>query len=622
MKYPSIPELIAEHSPDATFLFDRTGNIVDVNDRACAVLGHSRAELLSTSMPTFDLDDAYEAQPDDGGATKPVYRESRFKHKDGSITPVELRLVAMREGITLALARGTAHRRKTNQALRLSEQQLREVIANCPIIMFAFDNTGKFILSEGLGLKALNLKPGELVGKSIYEFYKDSPQVINCCERALGGESVADTIEIGGLVYDSHYSPIMSDDDIVSGVIGVATDITFRRHAEEALRHNEEQLRQAQKMEAVGRLAGGVAHDFNNILTAIIGYGEVLQRTIDPSNVMSDHVKKILHAASRAAGLTRQLLAFSRKQVVTPKILDLNVVISESNQLLRRLIGEDIDLMFIPDPAISSVRADRSQVEQIVMNLAVNARDAMPRGGRLVIETSNVEVSEAEAAQQDGAHAGAHVMMQVTDTGIGMNKEVLAHLFEPFFTTKEHGTGLGLSTVYGVVKQNGGHLQVFSTPGKGTIFRIYLPQIDADHEESRLLPIISGNALGTETILLAEDEESVRALAVDALRSHGYTVLEAHDGADALAAAQRHRGSIHLLVTDMVMPKISGRELSEKLTQARPDLRVLFITGYTEDALSAHAVPRDNVMMLHKPFSINALVHRVREILEGSRKVS
>jgi two-component system, cell cycle sensor histidine kinase and response regulator CckA len=618
MSSTTLDALLVAHVPDAAYLHDESGKIVDVNEQACKMLGYARDELIATNMSMINVVDRpsgiWSALNESG------FVEGRHRRKDGRVIPVEIMITSTKargRKLQVVTARDISHRKQTDEALRRSEQKLRAVIGCSPIILFAFDRTGVMTLSEGQGLKAIRHKPGEIVGKSFIEVFKEAPQMLSCCRRALRGEAFSDTCDLRGLTYDCHFSPMVDGDGHFNGVIAVASDITVRRHAEEALRQNETHLRQAQKMEAVGRLAGGVAHDFNNILTAIIGYGEMLLKSLEPGTILAEHCSKILHASNRASALTRQLLAFSRKQVVTPRVFDLNVVVSEANQLLRRLIGEDIDLLFIPDPALGSVKADRSQIEQVIMNLAVNAREAMPRGGRLVIETSNVMIDENEAKLQDGAHSGAHVMLQVTDTGIGMDKHVLAHLFEPFFTTKEQGTGLGLSTVYGIVKQNGGHIQVFSSPAKGAIFRIYLPRVDTANDESRVVPIIEGSGRGSETILLAEDEEAVRSLAVDALRSHGYTVLEARDGVEAVAVAKRHKGSIHLLVTDMVMPKVSGRELAEQLAAVRPDLRVLYISGYTNDTRAAQGIPEENTEFLHKPFSITTLVHTVRSILDG-----
>ncbi len=369
----------------------------------------------------------------------------------------------------------------------------------------------------------------------------------------------------------------------------------------------EEQLRQAQKMEAVGRLAGGVAHDFNNLLTIINGYGEIVLAGLPEGNPVRGLVAQMKQAGDRAASLTRQLLAFSRQQVIVPQILDLNGVVTDAAKLLRRLIGEDIELTTALDPALGRVKADPGQVEQVLMNLAVNARDAMPAGGTLTVETANVE--------RDG---GRYVLLRVADTGCGMDAATKARVFEPFFTTKGpgKGTGLGLSVVHGVVQQAGGRIEVDSEPGRGTTFRVYLPLEEnaVPRQKPAAVPVSSPG--GTETLLLVEDEEAVRGLTRMTLEAGGYRVLEASHGAEALRLAERHAEPIHLLVTDVVMPGMSGRELADRLTASRPGLRVLYLSGYTDDAVVRNGVLEAGVAFLQKPFGVDALARKVREVLD------
>jgi PAS domain S-box-containing protein len=381
----------------------------------------------------------------------------------------------------------------------------------------------------------------------------------------------------------------------------------------------QDQLIQAQKMESIGRLAGGVAHDFNNLLTVISGYSELLLARRGIGNPVLGHVTEIQRAAARAASLTRQLLAFSRQQVLEPQVLDLNVIISNTDKMLRRLIGEDIELVTIAGTALGRVKADAGQMEQVVMNLAVNARDAMPKGGRLTIETANVELDEAYARRHVAVKPGPHVMLAMSDTGMGMDSETQARIFEPFFTTKEKGkgTGLGLATVYGIVKQSGGNIYVYSNLGHGTTFKIYLPRVDGALESVNTPKARTEVPQGCETVLLVEDEESVRSLLQGILRSNGYTVLEASRGEEALGICEGHKGAIHLLLADVVMPQMSGRELAERLISTRPQMKVLYMSGYTDDAVVRHGVLESNAAFLQKPFTPEILARKVRLVLDA-----
>jgi signal transduction histidine kinase/ActR/RegA family two-component response regulator len=390
------------------------------------------------------------------------------------------------------------------------------------------------------------------------------------------------------------------------------------RRAYDELAHTQGQLEQAQKMDAIGRLAGGVAHDFNNLLTVILGRTDILLAPLKPEDPMRRGIELIQRTAGRAADLTRQLLAFSRKQVLEATVLDLNVVTTDMKDMLARLIGEDIALVTTPGPDLGHVKADRGQIEQVVMNLAVNARDAMPQGGHLIIETENVDLDAEYVRRHVGARPGPHVMLAVSDSGVGIPREIQRHIFEPFFTTKEQGkgTGLGLATVYGIVKQSGGYIEVDSEPGRGTTFRIYLPRVDATAPAADRSARPIAAAGGTETILLVEDEEGVRELARDILRASGYTVIEARNGPEALLLCERHQGPLDLLLTDVVMPRMSGRELAERLAPLRPDLSVLYMSGYTDDAVIRHGVLGAGTPFLQKPFTPSALVSRVRETLD------
>jgi two-component system cell cycle sensor histidine kinase/response regulator CckA len=383
----------------------------------------------------------------------------------------------------------------------------------------------------------------------------------------------------------------------------------------------EEQLRQSQKMEAIGQLAGGVAHDFNNLLSVITGYSEILLEHLEDDAPMRKPAEEIKRAGQRAASLTRQLLAFSRRQVLEPKVLSLNIVVSEVERMLRRLIGEDVDLQTSLYPAIGLVKADPGQIEQVIVNLAVNARDAMPRGGKLLIETSDVELDEHYTRLHPPMLPGRFAVLTVTDTGTGMDAETQAHIFEPFFTTKEpgKGTGLGLATVYGVVHQSGGFVCVDSEPGQGAQFKVYLPLVQEAIEtpEYRLLDVV--NDSGSETILLAEDSEPLRELICTILRNQGYTVLDAGDGAEALRIANQQSDPIHLLIADVIMPGMGGHELSENLRSLRRDLKVLYVSGYTDDTIFRHGVSDASVTILPKPFTPRELTRKVRAVLDAGK---
>jgi signal transduction histidine kinase/CheY-like chemotaxis protein len=396
--------------------------------------------------------------------------------------------------------------------------------------------------------------------------------------------------------------------------------IADRRVAEETLRKTEAQLRQSQKMEAIGRLAGGVAHDFNNMLTAITGYSEMLLSDLPPADPHRRGLEEIRKAADRAAALTSQLLSFSRRQILAPRVLDLNEVVSGVDSMLRRLIGEDILLADSLSPSLGRTMADPHHVEQLLVNLVVNARDAMPEGGKLTIETANVDLDETYVSRQPNAKPGPHVMLAVSDTGCGIDPQVLPHIFEPFFTTKEKGkgTGLGLATVFGIVSQSGGHVTAYSEPGRGTAFKVYLPRLaDSNAEATAPAAGPASPSLGSETVLLVEDEGAVRALAAEILRRRGYEVVEASGGSEALGLAAGRGGQIGLLVTDVVMPNMSGRQLAERLAALRPGLRVLYMSGYTDNAIVHHGVLDRGVSFIQKPFTPESLARKVRETLDA-----
>jgi two-component system cell cycle sensor histidine kinase/response regulator CckA len=506
-----------------------------------------------------------------------------------------------------------------DQALRESHRLLSAIFEGTQDALWFKDVQGRYLLINGAGARWLGKSASEVIGKTDVELL--SPRlaraILESDRRILDSEQ-AETFEVSNSVrtYLTTKEVYRDASGQVLGLIGSSRDITQHKRL-------EEQLQKAQKMEAIGRLAGGVAHDFNNLLTVINGYSELVFAAPSPDAASRGMVAEIRSAGERGANLTRQLLAFSRQQVLHPKLIDVNVLLSELAMLLRRLMGEDVELAFVPDPALGLVRVDPAQLEQAIINLAVNARDAMPDGGRLSIETCNVELGDDYARAHTEVRPGSYVLVEVTDTGHGMEDAIKSRIFEPFFTTKPagKGTGLGLAMVYGVVRQSGGHLDVHSELGRGSAFRLYLPRAAETPASVEPAARASGVGSGSETILVVEDENAVRALARHVLESHGYTVLEARDGEDALELAQHYHGRIHLLVTDLVMPRMGGRRLAELLiaSLASEPPRVLFISGYTDDAALTSGLLGAGMSFLQKPFGPMHLARRVRELLDAPR---
>jgi PAS domain S-box-containing protein len=422
----------------------------------------------------------------------------------------------------------------------------------------------------------------------------------------------------GELAWLSINAQPMASGGRARGVLLTFRDITERKRADAMLRRSEEQLRQAQKMEAIGNLAGGVAHDFNNLLTIILSNAEMLKGELQEGDPRRVNVEELREAAQRAAELTRQLLAFSRKQVLQPSVIDLNDLVTGIRRMLTRLIGEDIELVVATAQGLHPVKVDRGQLDQIIINLAVNARDAMPRGGKLIIETGNVELDEAYAAEHVGVVPGPYAMLAVTDTGEGMDPHTQARMFEPFFTTKERGkgTGLGLATVLGIVEQSGGHIGVESAPGRGTAIRIYFPRTTEDAGAASGAPETRGSAGGSETILLVEDDAHVLSIFRTVLERAGYRVLPAGGGDEALRLIERHAGPVHMVVTDMIMPGMNGRELVDRLRTARPGVGALYVSGYTGESIASHGALDHDTHFLHKPVTPEALTRKVREVLD------
>ena len=517
-------------------------------------------------------------------------------------------------------AAGRRERRRAEAALREAEAGYSTLVEQAPVGIYRSNPAGRFLSANRALACILGYdSPAELLGLDMTrDVYADPAERQRLLDRDSYTEREYDEVEATWKRKDGRRLTVqLSVRAVRDGSGGVEYYETFVRDVTEQ-RRLEGQLLQAQKMEAVGRLAGGVAHDFNNLLTVILSYSDLLLEDLPPEIPDRADVAEIRKAAVAASSLTRQLLAFSRQQVLEPRVLDVNTVVASTEKLLTRLLGEDVSLTTTLAAALGAVKVDPGQLEQIIMNLAVNARDAMPRGGRLSIETANVEMDESYVHGHPLARPGHYVMLAVSDTGTGMDAATQARIFEPFFTTKEagKGTGLGLATVYGIVRQSSGFIWVYSEPGHGTSFKIYLPRVDEPVSPAGApAPQVVG---GSETVLVVEDVAAVRAVTRQMLERQGYCVLEAANGATALSLARQHQSAIHLLVTDVVMPEVSGRELADQLVQLRPDMKVLFMSGYTDDAVVRHGILQEGIAYLQKPFTPDTLARKVRAVLDGS----
>jgi PAS domain S-box-containing protein len=511
--------------------------------------------------------------------------------------------------------------RAAQEGLRRSEINFRSLVTNAPYGICRVDSRGHLVDANPALVASLGYESAaDLVGRNLSTLYADGRQWFVLADylrthQEFHGLDCEWTRKDGSTTAVRLSGRAISDE---------SNNVTFEIFTEDVTERRalEQQLRQSQKMEAIGRLAGGIAHDFNNLLMVISGYSEFLLERLGPDPALRGPAKEISSAAERATSLTRQLLAFSRKQMLTPKVLDLNAVITENLKMLTRLIGEDIDLVMIPGSELGAVKADPGQIEQVILNLAVNARDAMPQGGKLTIETANVTLDEAYARLHAPVQPGDYTMLAITDTGVGMDGETQSRIFEPFFTTKGlKGTGLGLSTVYGIVKQSGGYIWVYSEPGKGTSFKIYMPHVTADEVaavEQLAPPAPAPVEASRETILVVEDEANLRRLTRQFLENQGYIVVEAADGTAAVQICVAHQGTIHLLLTDVIMPGMNGRELAQRVSEIRPNMKVLYMSGYTENAIGHNGTLDAGITLLQKPFTLHALKAKVREVLDQS----
>jgi two-component system, cell cycle sensor histidine kinase and response regulator CckA len=514
---------------------------------------------------------------------------------------------------------------ETERALREREELYRELVENARDIIYTHNLTGRFTSLNRAGEQITGYSREEALTMTITdviapEYMEEALQMVTA-KHAEGGQTIY-SLEI--IAKDGHRVALeinsrpLYENGAVAGIQGIARDVTERKSAEEALREKEEQLRQSQKLEAVGQLAGGVAHDFNNLLTVITGYSDLVLRRFSHDDPARPKVEEIKRAAERAADLTRQLLAFSRKQVLQPKVININELVTNVVKMLGRLVGENIEL--IPDlrKDVGQVNADPGQMEQVLMNLMLNARDALrQQGGKIIVETANVELDKAYVNLRGLTKPGHYVMLAVSDNGYGIDAETQKHIFEPFFTTKESGkgTGLGLSTVYGIVKQSGGFIWVYSEKGGGTTFKVYLPRIEGEVEVLQTSEGILRD--GTETILLVEDDTGVRTLIRTTLEERGYHVLEAANCDEALDIISNYQRQIHLMLTDVVMPKMNGRDLADRVQKMHPEVRVLFMSGYTDEAIVHHGVLDSDTPFLEKPFTLDKLSRKIREVLDA-----
>jgi len=556
-------------------------------------------------------------------ATSFALTVSAYYSLTGEQTPREyhkaIAHLALFFAVALLICWFNAALRATQESLRRSESNFRSLVMNAPYGICRCDALG-ILQDANPALVAMfgYASAAELAGRHLGSLYADAQQWFQTADyfhaRKEFNNLTTECVRKDGAAIVAR----ISGRSIPNGRDGGTFEIFMEDVTE--TRTLETQLRQAQKMEAIGRLAGGIAHDFNNLLMVISGYSEFLLERLGPDPRLRGPAQEIFNATQRATSLTRQLLAFSRKQMLAPKLLDLNEVVAENLKMLTRMIGEDIDLVMVPGPALGAVRADLGQIDQVIMNLAVNARDAMPQGGKLTIETANVTLDENFARTHTPLTAGDYIMLAISDTGVGMDNETQSHIFEPFFTTKgSKGTGLGLSTVYGIVKQSGGFIFVDSQPQRGTAFRAYFPRVDGREDAAAAQDALGFPRAehGQEAILLVEDETNLRRLARQYLETQGYKILEAEDGAAALQIVDGHQGAIDLLLTDVIMPGMNGRELAARITKLLPDVRVLYMSGYTENAVGLDGTLDAGINLLQKPFSLPALKDRVREVLDS-----
>jgi PAS domain S-box-containing protein len=619
--------LAMDSAMDGMAIVSGTGKYTYVNAAFARMMGYANPEVV-IGKPWQEIHNPSDVEPVANEMRKALARDGRWFgpvaiHRNGGALPVEVAITMLPEGGVVTICRDVSDRRSAEQFRAEAEAKYQTLVEQVAAI--------SYIAELGMDGQWLYVSPQveTMFGFSVDDWLADS----RTWTRHIHPDdlSVAETAEEAakrGERYQAEYRVIRKDGRVIwvsdTAVVvpgsnahplmeGIIVDITDRKTL-------EGQLQQARRMEAVGRLAGGIAHDFNNLLTIIKGYTELgLTRAKNQPEIRAD-LERIEDASERAAGLVRQLLAFSRRQVLQPKVLDLNGIVVGLDKLLRRLMDEDIEMKTIVGQDLGRIKADPGQVEQVIMNLVVNARDAMPDGGRLTVETENVELDGAYARDHVSVRPGHYVMLAVSDTGVGMSGDTIAHIFEPFYTTKEsgRGTGLGLSTVYGIVKQSGGYIWVYSEPGEGTTFKVYLPRVDEPADAPAAKKTLAADRAGTETILLVEDEPQLRELTRMALAARGYSVVEAVNPDEAERLAEKYGAKIHLLLTDVIMPGISGRELAKRLSARQPAMRILYMSGYTYNVIAQGGTLERGVAFLQKPFTPSGLVEKVREVLDAA----
>jgi two-component system, cell cycle sensor histidine kinase and response regulator CckA len=633
---------LVENLGEGLVIADAEENLVFVNPAAEATFGVPAKDIPGMNLRDF-LDEKElalilgETEKRKRGETSTY--ETEIRRPDGSVRNILITATPQfdkggRFTGTFGLLHDITVRKELERTLERERVLLRTLIDNAPDTIYLKDEKSRFVLANRFLAEFMGAKsPADLIGKTDHDFYPqevadefaaDEKRVVESGVPVVNKEELTRAAD-GTL----HYSlttkvPLFDEKGTVAGVVGFGHDITERREAEERLRRSEEQLQQAKRLEAVGRLAGGIAHDFNNLLTVIKGYTDLIEDSLPESTPLKGDLREVTRAAGRAVELTAQLLAFSRKQVLQPRIVNVSDIVTSAEKMLARIIGEDIELRAFCAADAGNVRADPGQIEQALLNLAANSRDAMPRGGKLTLETANVSLGKTYAHAHPEVPPGDYVMLAVSDTGVGMDRRTRARVFEPFFTTKEvgKGTGLGLASVYGTVKQSGGYIFCYSEPGVGTSFKIYFPRVRQAKDAERQSEAAPASPAESETILLVEDEEAIRGFIRVVLEKAGYVVWEARDGSEALAVVSAGRATkgqgIALLLTDVVMPHMNGPQLAAKLREMNPAVKILYMSGYTENAVIHHGMLDPDIDLLQKPFPADELLKRVREALHRS----